>query len=150
MCVFKYHAFIYFLRPPPWYGTSTKGLYVCMYSMYCISKADCEVRSRIYVKKIRFCLLVWTCLTDKQDRLCAVTRQIIVVELLFKKRDIFSKVYSVKAIIKMHNSELLSCWSKQTTHAFRWNNIFKFFILQINCKHISPLLNILFMWCDFS
>ncbi len=21
MCVFKYHAFIYFLRPPPWYGT---------------------------------------------------------------------------------------------------------------------------------
>ncbi len=22
MCVFKYHAFIYFLRPPPWYGTS--------------------------------------------------------------------------------------------------------------------------------
>jgi hypothetical protein len=23
MCVFKYHAFIYFLRPPPWYGTST-------------------------------------------------------------------------------------------------------------------------------
>jgi hypothetical protein len=23
MCVFKYHAFIYFLRPPPWYGTIT-------------------------------------------------------------------------------------------------------------------------------
>ncbi len=23
MCVFKYHAFIYFLRPPPWYGTCT-------------------------------------------------------------------------------------------------------------------------------
>ncbi len=23
MCVFKYHAFIYFLRPPPWYGTLT-------------------------------------------------------------------------------------------------------------------------------
>jgi hypothetical protein len=23
MCVFKYHAFIYFLRPPPWYGTNT-------------------------------------------------------------------------------------------------------------------------------
>ncbi len=23
MCVFKYHAFIYFLRPPPWYGTVT-------------------------------------------------------------------------------------------------------------------------------
>jgi hypothetical protein len=22
MCVFKYHAFIYFLRPPPWYGTT--------------------------------------------------------------------------------------------------------------------------------
>jgi hypothetical protein len=21
MCVFKYHAFIYFLQPPPWYGT---------------------------------------------------------------------------------------------------------------------------------
>ncbi len=24
MCVFKYHAFIYFLRPPPWSGTMTK------------------------------------------------------------------------------------------------------------------------------
>ncbi len=36
MCVFKYHAFIYFLRPPPWYGTvkdslarfSTSGFFI--------------------------------------------------------------------------------------------------------------------------
>jgi hypothetical protein len=26
MCVFKYHAFIYFLRPPPWYGTGTPSI----------------------------------------------------------------------------------------------------------------------------
>jgi hypothetical protein len=27
MCVFKYHAFIYFLRPLPWYGTTSHGLF---------------------------------------------------------------------------------------------------------------------------
>jgi hypothetical protein len=30
MCVFKYHAFIYFLRPPPWYGTFTIGNFVAL------------------------------------------------------------------------------------------------------------------------
>jgi hypothetical protein len=25
MCVFKYHAFIYFVRPPPCYGTLSKN-----------------------------------------------------------------------------------------------------------------------------
>jgi hypothetical protein len=29
MCVFKYHAFIYFLRPPPWYGTPRTICSVC-------------------------------------------------------------------------------------------------------------------------
>ncbi len=32
MCVFKYHAFIYFLRPPPWYGTGTTALVYCLIS----------------------------------------------------------------------------------------------------------------------
>ncbi len=31
MCVFKYHAFIYFLRPPPWYGTP---IYVYLYLLW--------------------------------------------------------------------------------------------------------------------
>jgi hypothetical protein len=38
MCVFKYHAFIYFLRPPPWYGT-------CMTSFNaknCVQKISCQ------------------------------------------------------------------------------------------------------------
>jgi hypothetical protein len=38
MCVFKYHAFIYFLRPPPWYGTLA---YVGDYDPY-------EVRIKVY------------------------------------------------------------------------------------------------------
>ncbi len=42
MCVYKYHAFIYFLRPPPWSGTSIdiylltyKPIYVCKYICFC-------------------------------------------------------------------------------------------------------------------
>ncbi len=31
MSVFKYHAFIYFLRPPPWYGTIHIYIYVHIY-----------------------------------------------------------------------------------------------------------------------
>jgi hypothetical protein len=38
MSVFKYHAFIYFLRPPPWYGTHIK--------------MKSQIRTRIKVKSM--------------------------------------------------------------------------------------------------
>ncbi len=39
MCVFKYHAFIYFLRPPPWYGTFMLIIYI-FYLKWCPFTSD--------------------------------------------------------------------------------------------------------------
>ncbi len=42
MCVFKYHAFIYFLRPPPWYGTFIiYGLYFFQLTSICVFIEKC-------------------------------------------------------------------------------------------------------------
>jgi hypothetical protein len=48
MSVFKYHAFIYFMRPPPWYGTLT---IMSNLSPYCQLSPLCQL-SQNYVKSL--------------------------------------------------------------------------------------------------
>ncbi len=50
MCVFKYHAFIYFLRPPPWYGT-LRFTYILVYRfMYMFTYRTCSCTGHAHVQ----------------------------------------------------------------------------------------------------
>jgi hypothetical protein len=61
MCVFKYHAFIYFLRPPPWYGTVCRfhfpfeanvvGLVMIIVSLHFLRKNGSKGKS-FFAKKL--------------------------------------------------------------------------------------------------
>jgi hypothetical protein len=79
MCVFKYHAFIYFLRPPPWYGTCTTTtdmsillthhLYFCNHIIevfpqqfelqydgpFYLTKTSVHFRTQLGTQKFQFC-----------------------------------------------------------------------------------------------
>ncbi len=74
MCVFKYHAFIYFLRPPPWSGTSTKQ---DKYRVALIRSFVCcnmPIRNRLY-----YWCSCWSCF----NRIRVIARNNIVFCLFF-------------------------------------------------------------------
>ncbi len=56
MCVFKYHAFIYFLRPPPWYGTCMcTYIYTYLYGYSTWTYTD----TYIFITFHKSCSAVW-------------------------------------------------------------------------------------------
>ncbi len=70
MCVIKIHAFIYFLRPPPWYGTYTTGVIqryrhslcprVCYSELQINPLVLCFPFLHSLLLPIRFPLLTWS------------------------------------------------------------------------------------------
>ncbi len=62
MCVFKYHAFIYFLRPPPWYGTV--GL------IFMPKKYSCDSSFAIIPKCLQHKIVTLCILYCRESRLC--------------------------------------------------------------------------------
>ncbi len=71
MCVYKNHAFIYFMRPPPWYGTISIGI-----TLFSVWSREIIALSggALFIKYIRFSntdprqqrflLLLWTSVED--------------------------------------------------------------------------------------